>query len=155
MDQTNSIDASGRLVRCCKCVCPWTMSTSATGGGGLVRNAEPEVPLQTCRIEYLPLRVLQVIHARVHSVVQTLARQRREGQSVLPRETGPGGGASSQLCDSPRYPPPHLHYFWVHSRGCSFISLSSKGSAAEVGVLRALCCIIRPSQSSVTSPKVS
>lgn len=108
MDQTTSIDASGRLVRCCKCVCPWTMSTSATGGG-LLGNAEPEVPLQTCRIEYLPLRVLQVIHARVHSVVQTLARQRREGQSVLPRETGPGGGASSQLCDSPRYPPPHTH----------------------------------------------
>lgn len=49
----------------------------------------------------------------------------------------------------------HLHYFWAHSSGCCFISLSSKGSAAEVGVLGALCCIIRPSQSSVTSPKVS
>lgn len=87
--------------------------------------------------------------ARVHSVVQTLARQGREGQSVLKRETGPGGGASSQLGDSLRYPPPALLL------GCCLIALSSKGSAAEVWVLGAHCCIIRPSQSSVTSPKVS
>lgn len=109
-EQLRCVCRRARAGLCVELLQVWSVdqTTSTSASGRLVKNAEPEVPLQTCRIECSPYRVLQVIHARVHSVVQTLARQGREGQSVLQRETGPGGGASSRLCDSPRYPPPAL-----------------------------------------------